>query len=378
MRAAIDGRAARRRRRLGALQPRLPAPARPRRPRQRARRGAARAHAARHRVRLPGRRDRAWPTGRGGDPPIDRCGPRRVPPPDALERRRAARRLHHRRAVAARRRRSPAARSTTQERDPASLLHALPRPDRAAPRRSAPGSSCSTRADGVLAYRRGDGTSSRSTSATEERPAPPAGELVLRHTHGRTGEAPATPRAAGRGSSPRRRGSAATPCGPGSPSLVVLLVLAIGLSACGGDERRRREHAQLLHLQRARRRPAEGRRASARRSRAASTRSSSSSCRTQRRPAARAARPPPRRRGRHDRPDRHGHHLDRRVRQRRLARRRCPRTSQAAVTENVFESVLETAKFEDKLYTVPIWSNTQLLWYRKDKVDSSRPRPGTR
>ena len=34
----------------------------------------------------------------------------------------------------------------------------------------------------------------------------------------------------------------------------------------------------------------------------------------------------------------------------------------------VFESVLETAKFEDRLYTVPIWSNTQLLWYRKDKV----------
>jgi multiple sugar transport system substrate-binding protein len=34
----------------------------------------------------------------------------------------------------------------------------------------------------------------------------------------------------------------------------------------------------------------------------------------------------------------------------------------------VFQSVLETAKFEDKLYAVPIWSNTQLLWYRKDKV----------
>jgi multiple sugar transport system substrate-binding protein len=34
----------------------------------------------------------------------------------------------------------------------------------------------------------------------------------------------------------------------------------------------------------------------------------------------------------------------------------------------VFESVLETAKFEDRMYAVPIWSNTQLLWYRKDKV----------
>ncbi|MDQ3742516.1 MAG: extracellular solute-binding protein [Actinomycetota bacterium] len=34
----------------------------------------------------------------------------------------------------------------------------------------------------------------------------------------------------------------------------------------------------------------------------------------------------------------------------------------------VFQSVLETAKFEDRMYAVPIWSNTQLLWYRKDKV----------
>jgi multiple sugar transport system substrate-binding protein len=38
-------------------------------------------------------------------------------------------------------------------------------------------------------------------------------------------------------------------------------------------------------------------------------------------------------------------------------------------TENVFDSVLATAKFEDRLYAVPIWSNTQLLWYRKDKAD---------
>ena len=65
---------------------------------------------------------------------------------------------------------------------------------------------------------------------------------------------------------------------------------------------------------------------------------------------------------------RHGHHLDRRVRQRRLARARARRAPSSAVTENVFESVLETAQFEDKLYNVPIWSNTQLLWYRKDRV----------
>ena len=45
-----------------------------------------------------------------------------------------------------------------------------------------------------------------------------------------------------------------------------------------------------------------------------------------------------------------------------------PADTERAVTANVFESVLETASFEDQLYTVPIWSNTQLLWYRKDRV----------
>ena len=48
-----------------------------------------------------------------------------------------------------------------------------------------------------------------------------------------------------------------------------------------------------------------------------------------------------------------------------------PDDVRAAVTENVFQSVQETAKFEDKLYAVPWWSNTQLLWYRKDKVDQA-------
>ena len=45
-----------------------------------------------------------------------------------------------------------------------------------------------------------------------------------------------------------------------------------------------------------------------------------------------------------------------------------PADTERAVTANVFKSVLETASFEDQLYTVPIWSNTQLLWYRKDRV----------
>jgi multiple sugar transport system substrate-binding protein len=46
-----------------------------------------------------------------------------------------------------------------------------------------------------------------------------------------------------------------------------------------------------------------------------------------------------------------------------------PGDRRQALTENVFQSVVETAEFEGRLYNVPIWSNTQLLWYRKDRVD---------
>jgi multiple sugar transport system substrate-binding protein len=42
-------------------------------------------------------------------------------------------------------------------------------------------------------------------------------------------------------------------------------------------------------------------------------------------------------------------------------------------SSKVFQSVLNTAKFEDRLMVVPIWSNTQLLWYRKDKVPGGKP-----
>jgi multiple sugar transport system substrate-binding protein len=40
-----------------------------------------------------------------------------------------------------------------------------------------------------------------------------------------------------------------------------------------------------------------------------------------------------------------------------------------AVTDKVFESVIETASFEGKLYAAPFTSNTQLLWYRTDRVE---------
>ena len=39
------------------------------------------------------------------------------------------------------------------------------------------------------------------------------------------------------------------------------------------------------------------------------------------------------------------------------------------VTEDVFDSVVEGASFEGDLYAAPFTSNTQLLWYRKDRVE---------
>lgn len=49
--------------------------------------------------------------------------------------------------------------------------------------------------------------------------------------------------------------------------------------------------------------------------------------------------------------------------------REVPAATAEKVSADVFDSVLDTARFEDRLFAVPIWSNTQLLWYRKDRVD---------
>jgi multiple sugar transport system substrate-binding protein len=45
-----------------------------------------------------------------------------------------------------------------------------------------------------------------------------------------------------------------------------------------------------------------------------------------------------------------------------------PASTARVVSQNVFPSVLKTAEFKGRLMVVPIWSNTQLLWYRKDLV----------
>ena len=48
-----------------------------------------------------------------------------------------------------------------------------------------------------------------------------------------------------------------------------------------------------------------------------------------------------------------------------------PEARRERLTAEVFQSVLNTAEFEGHLYNVPIWSNTQLLWYRKDRVEQA-------
>ena len=45
-----------------------------------------------------------------------------------------------------------------------------------------------------------------------------------------------------------------------------------------------------------------------------------------------------------------------------------PASTAQEVSRNVFPSVLRTARYKGRLYVIPIWSNTQLLWYRKDLV----------
>jgi multiple sugar transport system substrate-binding protein len=55
-----------------------------------------------------------------------------------------------------------------------------------------------------------------------------------------------------------------------------------------------------------------------------------------------------------------------------------PQDVASKVTENVVESAVEGATWQDKLVTIPFWANTQLLWYRKSVaqaagLDMSKP-----
>ncbi len=93
-----------------------------------------------------------------------------------------------------------------------------------------------------------------------------------------------------------------------------------------------------------------------------------------RRPAARADRPPSRREGLEHRRDRHGRDLDRRVRRGRLDRA-VDRAGLSRSPPKGCPAPLQTAKYKGKIWAAPFTTNTQLLFYRKDRV--KRPPPKT-
>ena len=48
-----------------------------------------------------------------------------------------------------------------------------------------------------------------------------------------------------------------------------------------------------------------------------------------------------------------------------------PEEQAAQIRQGTIESTVETGTYQDRLYAAPFTSNTQLLWYRKDRVDSA-------
>ncbi len=128
-------------------------------------------------------------------------------------------------------------------------------------------------------------------------------------------------------------------------------------------------HAALVHLQRAERRPAEDRRSlleAVRRQVRHQVRVPALAGR----PAARAARPPPRRQGQHDGPARARRRLDRRVRERRLARARAAEHGEGRVGERVRLGPADRALQEPPLH------GADLVQHRAAVVpQGSRPEP---
>ena len=337
----------------------------------------------------------AWPTGPARDrAPDDRAGPRRPPPPDAAgttTRRTAASRRGD--AVAAGGRRSTGGDVAAQERDPDSMLAPVPRPDRAA-RATLRGGLEFLDARGRRARLPPRRRARRRAQPRRRGPRrrPPAGAIVLRHTH--AARQPAGAAAPDARSQPGE-GFVARPDAPvlaGDRSSTVRFVRAragkpadvmteaghrrcwrsprrsLAVAACGGSGSQRRATVTLSWF--IFNEPSGGAQAPpkpARSSRTASTTSSSSTSR--RRPtssasSSSAASAPRTTRstcsawtssGPASSPTPAGSS-------------RCRPRSRPAVTENVFDSVLQTARFKNRLYAVPIWSNTQLLWYRKDRV----------
>ena len=190
---------------------------------QRPRRGAAAADAPGDGVRLPGRRDRAWPTARAGRRPRRRPRrPRRVTAPDAsgTPRRTAASRTGEPwlRAVDPPRATSPARRA-----DPGSLLHLYRDADRAAPRAGRRVRAARRRATASLAFRRG--AHLVALNLGDSAPAAAGGAPVVLRTHAPIRvDAPLPARRSGR--SRAAGGLSQTPRGVG--------IDATGMRACAG------------------------------------------------------------------------------------------------------------------------------------------------
>ena len=70
------------------------------------------------------------------------------------------------------------------------------------------------------------------------------------------------------------------------------------------------------------------------------------------------------------RPDRHGRDLDRRAGRGGLDPAVGGPATAPSPTKGKLEGPLKTVEYKGKVWAIPFTSNTQLLWYRKDKVDA--------
>ena len=287
--------------------------------RERARRRAAAAHAARARRSSTRATRSGRARARRASARFDRAGPRPLPPPDAVGRL-AEGGFTDRRALAAAGRPGASATSRTSA---TTRLDAVagPRADRAAARAGRTASSCSTRPTGVVAFRRGGHTVAINTTPSRC-PRRSRASRVYRRSAGVRCETDCSPRTQARlrwvrrlpprgTSALRRRGTCTDDiCSPPSRSQRALALAACGVGSAEGGGGTNAINWYVFNepggvvRQGGRRLQQAGRRQVPHQLREAADR---------REPAARADRPPPGRQGQRHRPDRHGRDLDRRA-----------------------------------------------------------------